>query len=148
MTFSGRELENFHFARQAGGTVFAWLETTLQRPPSLSLHRLPLCTSLCQGIWISFPESLWAEISSSGTTGPSHKDKLAEIFLKVWLPMEEAFPRTVNTPSSCPSHQESCFRKHCDSEADFSVSHVIANHNTVHRCETTKQQNAGSESNM
>lgn len=138
----------FYFARQAGGTVFRWLKTTLQRPPSLSLHRLPLYTSLCQGIWISSPESLWAEISCSGTTGPSHKDKLAEIFLKGWFPMEEAFPRTVNTPNSCPSHQESHFRKPWDSKADFSVSHVIAQHKAVQKCETTRQQNAGFESNM
>lgn len=147
MTFLARSWKIL-FCKQGGGIVFGWLKTTLQRPPFLSLHRLPLYTSLCQGIWISSLESLWAEISSSGTTGPSHKDKLAEIFLKGWLPMEEAFPRTVNTSSSCPRHQESHFRKHWDSKAGFSVSHVIAQRNTEQNCETTRQQNAGSESNM
>jgi len=58
MTFFGRELEHFHFARQAGGTGFARLTTALQGPPSLSLHRPPPCTSLCQRLWISSLESL------------------------------------------------------------------------------------------
>lgn len=49
----------FYFARQAGGNVFAWLKTILQRPPSLSLHRLPLLTpAFANEIWISSPESL------------------------------------------------------------------------------------------
>lgn len=101
MIFFGRELENFILQ---GKLVAMYLHGS---KPFCRDHPLFLSTdslstpAFANEIWISSPESLWAEISSSGTTGPSHKDYLAEIFLKGWLPMEKAFPTTVNTSTSC-----------------------------------------------
>lgn len=126
MTFFGRELEHFHFARQVGGTGFAWVTTALQGPPSL--HRPPPRVSLCQGLWIS-------SLEQSATTSLSHRDELAEIFLRGWLPRDEAFPRTVNSKHtkylSTTSGPESCFRIYCVGKADFGMSHVVAQHNAV-----------------
>lgn len=81
------------------------------------------------------PLRVFKQIPPSATTGSSHQDNLVEMFLRVWLPTEEAFPRTVNTKDAnflpTASGQEFCLRKSCVGKADFCMLHAIAQHNTV-----------------